>query len=53
MVSPPMFDHEELDVDQFELMRRAARLSNARPVWTLLWPKDLPFWNEFKPAKKC
>jgi hypothetical protein len=17
------------------------------------WPKDLPFWNEFKPAKKC
>ena len=27
-------------------MMRAARLSNARPVWTLLWPKDLPFWNE-------
>ena len=33
-------------------MMRAARLSNARPVWTLLWPKDLPFWNEFKPAKE-
>jgi hypothetical protein len=32
-------------------MMRAARLSNARPVWTLLWPKDLPFWNEFKPAR--
>ena len=34
-------------------MMRAARLSNARRVWTLRWPKDLPFWNEFKPAKKC
>ena len=31
---------------------RAAQLSNARPVWVLLWPKDLLYWNEFDLAKK-
>ena len=38
---------------QNSLMMHAAQLSNAQPVWMLLWPKDLFFWNESNPAKKC
>ena len=33
-------------------MMRAARLSNARPVWTLLWPKDLPFLERIQTGKE-
>src|SRR6516165_6897866 len=35
------------------LMMHVARRSNARLVWTLRWPKDLPFCNEFNLAKQC
>src|SRR5215472_564334 len=38
---------------QNSLMMHAARLSNAQPAWMLLWPKDLFFWDESNPAKKC
>ena len=33
-------------------MMRAARLSNARPVWTLLWPKGFAVLERIQTGKE-